>query len=441
MPAGWGGKPSLLAAMMMSVLIVFMIVPEGFNYDRDVGTGMPTEGSPMSRLVWLTLLAFGAITVLRKWAQAKTLLRQVNPFYLALFALAVVSVLWSFDPGVTIRRCIRAATFLLDSLALALLGWRPTRFQDVVRPVLTVMLIGSIIFGLVSPKLAIEQGNQLELIGAWHGLAMQKNGLGSIGGIGLLLWWHAFLAKESKVWSAFLGCGVALACLVLSRSSTSLMATLFSCILMLMLLRSPPALRRYMPYLIAMFVGTILVYSLAVLNLVPGLGFVLKPITMLTGKDLTFSGRTAIWAIINEHIALSPILGTGYGAYWTGAVPTSPSYVTLQRLYFYPTEGHNGYLDVINDLGAVGVLCLLGYLLSYLRQGLTLFRGARTQGALFLSLLFLQLIANLSESRWFNVLSVEYVIMSFATVSMGRLLLQQKFAKRAALLQPTPARR
>jgi exopolysaccharide production protein ExoQ len=425
-----GGKSSLLATIMVSALIVFMIVPEGFNYDRDVGTGMPTEGSPVSRIVWLTLLAFGFITVMRKPGQTKALLREINPFYLAFIALAALSVLWSFDPGVSLRRFIRALTFFLDSMALALLAWRTTRFQSVVRPVLTIMLVGSIVFGIVSPKLAIEQRAQAELVGAWHGLAMQKNGLGSIGGLGLLFWVHAFLARESKLWAVLMGGGASLACLLLSRSSTSLMAALFACVLLLMLLRSPPALRRYMPYLIGLFVVTLLLYSLAVLNLVPGLGFVLKPIVMITGKDQTFSGRTAIWAIINEHIAYSPILGSGYGAYWTGAIPTSPSYVMLQRLYFYPTEGHNGYLDVINDLGAVGAFCLLAYLLTYLRQGLRLFATVRTQGALYLALLFLQLIANLSESRWFNVLSVEFVIMSLATVSMGRLLLQQKLDRR-----------
>ena len=54
-----------------------------------------------------------------------------------------------------------------------------------------------------------------------------------------------------------------------------------------------------------------------------------------------------------------------------------------------------------------GALCLLGYLLTYLRQGLSIFRTQRSQGALFLTLLLAQMIANLSESRWFNTLSPE----------------------------------
>jgi exopolysaccharide production protein ExoQ len=352
-------------------------------------------------------------------------------------------VFWSIDPAVTVRRLIRFLTIVLDGMALALIAWRPTRFQSVLRPVLTLMLLGSIIFGLSSPTLAIEQSTQMELMGAWHGLAMQKNGLGSIAGTGLILWVHSWLGRESKWWTVLLGVAASATCLILSRSSTALVASVFSCVLLVMLLRSPAGLRRYMPYLIGMFVVLLLVYSLAVLNLVPGLDFVLKPITTLTGKDQSFSGRTAIWAIINDHIARSPFLGTGYGAYWIENV-TSPSYETVRRLYFYPTEAHNGYLDVINDLGWVGCICLLGYLLTYLRQALRLFKTMRVQAALYLALLFQQLIINLSESRWFSVLSIEFVIMTLATFSMGRLLLQRqlerKAAARAARTAAAPAR-
>ena len=432
---------------MIWVLVIFMIVPEGFDYQQSISSAMPTEGTAFSRAIWIGLLGFGALTVLRRRAQAAILLRQVNPYLLLFAALAASSVLWSIEPAFTIRRLIRVLTIGLDGMALCLLGWNSTRFQSALRPILTLMLVGSLIFGIVSPRLAIEQATQAELLNAWHGLATQKNGLGSIAGTAIILWLHALLGRESKWWVALAGGAAAGSCLILSRSSTSLMAAIFASILLLMFMRSPTTLRRYMPYLIGLFVFTLLVYSLAVLNLVPGLSFVLKPITMLTGKDLTFSNRTAIWEIINDHIGSSPVLGTGYGAYWIGSLARSPSFEMTRRLFFYPTEGHNGYLDVINDLGFVGGLVLLGYLLTYLRQALRLYATVRTQGALYLALFFQQLIANLSESRWFNVLSLEFVIMTLATFSRGRILMQQRLersvaaAPRAAPAAPARLRR
>lgn len=427
-------RPSIAAAIAIWVIIIIMIVPDGFDY---APKGLPTEGSAVSRLIWLSLLGFGAIVPLSRSGAALKLLRQINPFLLIFALLAAASFLWSIDPGVTLRRTVRFATTVLVAVAFVMMGWRTNRFQNVVRPALTMVLLGSIIFVMAAPDLAIEQMNFAALIGAWHGLATQKNGLGSLASIALILWLHAGFCKDRPWWMVAVGGGIALICLMKSRSSTSIMDAVFSCTLMVMLLRPPSGLRRYLPYMIVLFVSALLLYSLAVLNLIPGSGVLLSPITALSGKDLTFSGRTAIWDIVNRHIALSPMLGSGYGAYWV-QVPGSPSMEMLDRLYFYPTEGHNGYLDVINDLGAVGALCLLGYLLKYLRQGMQLFATVRPQGILYLTLLFDQLIANLSESRWFSVLTVEFTIMTIATVSMARTLMDQQ--KQPVQNRAAPAR-
>ena len=423
-------RPSTLAAVAIWVLIVIMIVPDGLYYGK-YATVMPTEGSTTSRMIWLSLLAFGVVVPLSRSGMALKLLKQINLFLLLFVALAAASIIWSIDPGVTLRRLVRVMTMLLDSVAFALLTWRTTRFQGVLRPILTLMLIGSIIFVIAAPDLAIEQADAFALVGAWHGLTTQKNGLGSIAAIALILWLHALLSKEKPWWLAGLGAGISLTCLMGSRSSSSIMGAAFACPLMLVMLRPPAGLRRYLPYMIVMFVAILLVYSLAVLNLIPGSSVLLSPITSLTGKDMTFSGRTAIWAVINEHIARSPYIGSGYGAYWV-QLPGSPSMEMIGRLFFYPTEGHNGYLDVINDLGYLGAACLLGYLVTYLRQGIQLLAMVRPQGILYLTLLFEQLIANLTESRWFNVLTCEFTIMTLATVAMGRTLLDLHIQRQSA---------
>lgn len=452
-PAAAAAKPKaprkkrpLVITCVIMFLLVFTIAPENFDYstfepnavaNAQQQLAMPTQGSAFSRTMWLLLLAVGVAVPLARSASALKLLRRVNPYLLLFFALATASVLWSIDSGITLRRVVRALTIALDFFAFVLIAGKTVSFQSVLRPVYTVVLAGSILFVLAEPRLAIEQSTQFELVGAWRGLTTQKNGLGSLAAIGVILWLHAWLTKERHWLLALAGATVSAICLVHSRSSTSLMAAIFGSLLLLMLLRSPPGLRRYLPYLIGLFVCALLIYSLAVLNLVPGSGMLLSPITALTGKDMTFSGRTAIWNIIDENIAQHRLLGSGYGAYWN-QVPGSPSLQMLQRLYFYPTEGHNGYLDVINDLGIAGALCLLAYLLTFLRQGLSIFRTQRSQGALFLTLLLAQMVANLSESRWFNTLSPEFVMFTFATMAMGRALLDRDAQSRAT---PPVARR
>jgi len=411
-----------MAAILLSILVTIMIVPQGFDYEGI--NGFPTSSDTMTRVTWLALLFGSAFVLAQRFARVKVMVRWLNPFFVAFLLLAAASILWSIEPSISIRRVMRALTIVMVCVAFTLVGWHAKRFQNAVRPIMTVVLVASLIFVMVDPDLAVHHSNQVELIDTWHGITMGKNVLGSFASVSIVLWLHGWLAKEVKPMIAVCGLALGSGMLIMTRSATSLMATVFAAGFMLILLRAPGSMRRYMPYLVGMFAILILIYALAVLRLVPGMDIFLKPITMFTGKDLTFSGRTAIWDVLNEHIRLRPWLGTGYGAYWIGSLPSSPSFEMLTRLYFYPSEGHNGYLDVINDLGYVGCFVLLGYFASFLRQALRMMRFDRYQGGLYLTLLFRGFIADMSESHWFLCLSADFVFMTLATAALARGLLQ-----------------
>ncbi|MHB8729939.1 MAG: O-antigen ligase family protein [Sulfuricaulis sp.] len=419
---------SLLLGGMMWVLIVLMIVPEGFNYQVLETAGAPSSGDAISRLLWLGLLTLSIVIIFWRAGLAWLLARMLNPFLLLFVALAVASVAWSIDPSLSIRRLVRLGTIVLACITFVLMGWHARRYQNVVRPILTIMLLGSIFFGLAFPILAIHQETSAELLGAWHGLANHKNSLGAIACFALIFWFHAWLTREVRLLSALAGGAIAVTCLVLSRSSTSLAATVVVMVFMLVLLRSPQGLRPYMPYLVSMLVAILLLYALAILNLIPGRGALMAPIAALTGKDMSFTGRTEIWAIISDHIRYHPFLGTGYGAFWTPKpVAGMDSYEFIWRMgSFYPGSAHNGYLDIVNDLGWVGLICLVAYIITYIRQSLQLLDIDRNQAALYLALFFQQAITNLSETHWFSVLSVDFVIMTLATTALARGLLEYR---------------
>ncbi|MBI3544984.1 MAG: O-antigen ligase family protein [Gammaproteobacteria bacterium] len=431
-------RHSWFLAAMMWMLIVLMIVPEGFDYQSLTATSAPAVGGPISRLLWLGLLTVGAIITLWRAGLGWLLVRMTNPYFLLLIVLAVASVAWSIDPALTSRRLIRLFTFVLVCTAFVLISWHGRRFQNVLRPILTIMLFGSIIFGLLFPALAIHQQTSAELIGAWRGLANHKNGLGALACMGLIFWFHAWLTREVTTLPALAGAALAATCLLLSRSSTSLATALVVMGLLLIFLRSPQGFRPYMPYLVGFLVLTLLIYAFAILNLIPGMATLMTPIAALTGKDTSLTGRTEIWAIISEHIRYHPLLGTGYGAYWTaGPVAGTDSYEFYWRMgTFYPGSAHNGYLEILNDLGWVGLLGLIAYLITYVRQSMQLMGIDRNQGALYLALFFQQAITNLSETHWFSVLSVDFVIMTLATVALARGLLEYRL--RQVFGEPPP---
>jgi O-antigen ligase len=243
--------------------------------------------------------------------------------------------------------------------------------------------------------------------------------------MGVVFCFHRWLAGTKGVmWSA-LGTFAATACLLLSRSNTSLFATMVGVMGLVGLMRVQIIKQRFSAHLVIGISGVILLYQLAIQDVVPGVSYLLAPITSLTGKDTTFSSRTFIWNVIKEHIAARPILGSGFGAYWTGPFESSPSYVFVYLMYFYPTESHNGYLEMMNDLGIPGLACILFFVIWYTRQGLQLMRYDRAQSALHFAVLFQQLVMNMSESEWFSRTS-SFAILLLSCCCLSRSLYEYR---------------
>jgi O-antigen ligase len=409
-----------IVTLVFWLLIARVIIPGWFDYGYNVDyAAVVARDALFNQITWLSFIAAGAGYTLSRYGDALRVLKSTNPYYLAMIALAIASTAWSIDQSASIARLVHLVTLLLICLAVTLVGWYAGRVQGATRPILTILLVASLIFGLVAPDLAIEAPIYPETRESWHGLCAQKNGLGALASFGVLFWFHGWATREVRLWMALPMGAACAALLVLSRSSTSLMATILVCFFILMLVRSTRARRKYMPYAIGTFAAVTVFYLMVVLKIVPGADILLTPITAITGKDATFTGRTDIWYIVREHISLNPLLGTGYGAYWVGPRPDSPSYVFLGRMYFYPFEAHNGYLDIINDMGYVGFAILLGFIWVYVRQSLLVMKVNHGQAALYLAILFQQLLTNLSESHWFTI-RPDFAILTLATFALAR---------------------
>lgn len=422
----------MLMTVAIALLTAVLSCPPHFNYRSNYKTFVETSGFFTGPAIFIYSMAAGAYLIFSRLTVSMRVLRGTCLGLLGLVALATLSTLWSDDPAATVHQLFRLYAEVLAALAFAVAGWDPRRLQKVLRLPITALLVGSLLFGLIAPKLAIEQGTGADLLDAWRGLTIQKNSLGALSAVGVLIWVHAWLAREAKIGWTVLGLGSSAACLLLSKSSTSLLSTIVTVPLLFLLLRSRPGMRRFMPYIVGVYATVVLVYSLAILNLIPGAGVLLDRLTAITGREMTFSGRIFIWNIMLERIHQHPWIGIGYGAFWLGPDPASPSYEFLAKLYFYPGEAHNGYLDVVNELGFAGGFCLIAYLIGFLRQALRLFAVDRAQGALYLGLLFIGFMENLSESHWFSVSSFNFLFFTVATTSLARYLTELKQAGRSS---------
>lgn len=73
----------------------------------------------------------------------------------------------------------------------------------------------------------------------------------------------------------------------------------------------------------------------------------------------TFTGRTPVWTyLIERYISERPLLGAGYGGFWTGQRINDVSANVPWSIIIY---SHNGFIELALDLGLIGValFCLI----------------------------------------------------------------------------------
>lgn len=404
----------------------YMFLPDNLN-------GMPfkpfvTAGT-IDRIVKIGTIVFALTVISSQWSVARRMFQKLNPGLVACMVLIPLSAIWSIDSAATILRFITQIGLVLLCIAIALAGWDPRRFQKSTIPPLLFILVLSLLIGIVSPGSVKEIGTDLSLNNSWKGITFQKNQFGSMSSIAAIIFLNRLLAPaRASPWVA-VGFATALLCVALSRSSTSLLATVTGSFFMVLVMRVPVIKARLSGHAATAVFCVILLYALAVQNLIPGVYTLLKPVLGLTGKDMTLSARTVIWNIIKDHIQYAPWLGSGYGAYWAEESPRSPSYIFTYVMSFYPGTAHNGYLEMVNDLGRVGLACLMVFLIFFVRQGLALMRYDQPQGALYLALLFQQMVVNLSESEWFSR-GTTCTMLILASVCLSRALSEYRMQAR-----------
>jgi exopolysaccharide production protein ExoQ len=420
----------LLPLLIFFWFIFYQNLPETLN-------GMAfkpfSTAGTIDRILKIGTIVISCAVIASQWPVARLLFKNVNPGLAAFMVLIPLSAVWSIDPAATLLRFTTLLGIVLFCLAIPLAGWDRRRLQQAALPPVMVILVLSLVVGVLYPDSVKEIGTDISQNNAWHGITFQKNQFGIVASLAAILCFHRWLAPGRHSLWTIVGIAIALTCLVLSRSSTSLLETILAVFFMVLVMRVPVVKQRFSTLVAVATFTTILVYGLAVQNLIPGVGKLLAPIMQLTGKDMTFSARSIIWEVIKAHSQAAPWLGTGYGAYWTAEpTPSSPSYVFMSLMHFYPTESHNGYLEILNDLGRVGLICLLAFLIWFLRQALQLLPFDRGQAALYLALLFQQMVDNLSESEWFSR-TATCTILILGSTCLSRARLEQRQSAQSAV--------
>lgn len=317
----------------------------------------PTEGNA----AWELILAVGYLSVVAIlvpfYRETLYVLRR-NLSLVALVLLALVSCSWAAMPAFVLRRSVAVlgTTLLGVAFAVRLSLEDQLRLISWLFRIIAVLSLACVVF---LPSYGIS--DLIDTQGAWQGIFSHKNGLGSFMALLFLVEWHlpagTRLAKVGRVFALLLSTVL----LLFSRSLTPALA-LAGTLLFTQIYKFATRKLRIPLYafaLAAFFTAASGVMALVTQN---------ERIASVLGRSADLTGRTSIWSSVVPFIFQRPIQGYGFSGFWAGASPESAA---IERVMGTMIQySHNGYLEILLELGVVGFFLTLVFLGTGVRRAI-----------------------------------------------------------------------
>jgi exopolysaccharide production protein ExoQ len=307
------------------------------------------------------LMGVLGIFVFAKHGKRVRLHGRIASILLAYIGLIALSILWSDDAFVTLRREVALGLLLTFSAGCA------ARMSEDTLALFTA--------GLAALNAAAGLVQEF-LRGTLHPFAADSRFAGTVGpnveGAGLSLaiivafwfaWRYRGSTRRKSVWAAI----ALLVLLLMTQSRTSMLglaAALGASILII-------TVRKYKhaPGGMAAVLTLIILGSTAAMALLSISGKQLESSGMhllRTDRDVgevsDLTGRDLIWDVCLSFASERPILGFGYGGFWTGSRLDTVAY----ELKWPAFHSHCAYLDVFLELGVVGAALYIVLVLAAL---------------------------------------------------------------------------
>lgn len=348
-----------LAHVLLAAAFLFYVLV-GTNPFPSVSLAARVDGNPIDRLYVLGLGGLGGLVLLLNYRTLPAILLQGAGLWI-IAGVAVLSILWSAYPDLTLRRSI-----VLVCLTVAAAGVA-AGIRDLPRAHTVLAHAMGLTMSLNLLSVFLMPGEAMSEIGA-EGWYSQKNAAGAVAMTALLVQctWLVSGRKSAGHWMiGFAMIAISLAFLLLTRSKTSLALTGLA----LMVLASFAIAARGGPVVTLAGVLLAIILSSCFLVLLALNDFDLSRILGLVLEDTSFTGRDELWAFAIRVGMEKPWLGHGYGAFWDVGVGGDPLLRLEPGSWLGDIEpgvinqAHSGYLELWLHLGipatVLGVLVVL----------------------------------------------------------------------------------
>lgn len=384
-----------------------------------------SDGSPLRQVGWGLLFVIASVLAVRdKDGRFRFDWKLVPPAFALLLVFAATSVSWADNSLVSARRVIQIFGVFLIAMALVRHRNDQDVFHKFANPGMIFLLVGVLAVGL--PSLSFD------LDGNYKGLTYTKNTWGQFAAFMALIFLVIAMSGHNakRNWLLFAFASLSL---LATRSATSIAVYAFAVGIMFYW-----ALSKH--YSRALQIGSICAVMVTAATI--SIYFVIQgefPFNTLIsaslgafGKDTTLTGRTALWQMMSHEIARHPWLGIGYGSFWLGLEGQS---VSIVRFFSWlPGQAHNGYIDVTNEIGFVGLGLLIATLLVHLSNLRRLYRAGEELHAVFHFALFVAaLMLNFSESSLLRTTHIWWIILTISIVEVHARQPRRTYTLRPAL--------
>jgi exopolysaccharide production protein ExoQ len=375
---------------------------QGLNI-QDIPSG-PTQ-APIFLVIQLGIFALTVLfMVLRAERYLKLMTRPRLVWIYVLLAMA--SCMWAQDGSASFRRSLFLWATTLFGFYFA--GrYSPRQQIQMITIALGIASFTNLTFGLLFPAYA---KHVMYFPGAWRGIMSHKNSLAQTSVLAASMFQILLAMPEGRKFWNWAGLLVSVLLVILTTSKTGLLALLLFSILfpMLRMLRAKRVEAQLTVLTIFLLLATIV--ALAVANY--------ETLVLSLGRDLTFTGRTDIWAVLLDKVAKRPWLGYGFRAFWAGGAQGEAVDLMYRNNYLVDTA-HNGFLDIALELGLVGLGIFLLSLSLNFRRGLQwVQKNASPEGLYPTFVMMYWLMYNLSESTLPDGYNISWVMYVAATTGM-----------------------
>lgn len=329
-----------IACWALVALVFFVCI--GFQpIQRSGATALSGEGDIWRQLSYLVVLGMTAYA-----ARGRSWLRILPLSVICVLVWCWLSVAWAIDPGIALRRMSLTTIMIAVTFATVEVAGTRRALTALITGLIVVLLLNYVAIAISPDAVHLPDANDPELGGSWRGYAIHKNTAAPICAItALIMIFCASHISRIITWPVILG---ALFFLWKCNSATSIALFGLAVLVGAVFLVLPAAGRRR-----AVLLG--ILFALLGAYFVPA---IFPEQTNALGAYLSspeaLTGRGAIWSALLTYAQQNPILGAGYGSFWDIG-PNSPIETMVASWVAELYTGHNGYLDLLVQVGIPGL--------------------------------------------------------------------------------------